>query len=705
MASNLPTTPNDNLGSNYGMDGFPGVDYGKGIRDRPGLRPRPPVSGVSHLPGDAAESAEGTAAAALLSATRMSDDADDALPAHLIGNPEANLDIDLSSESTAFEIQASDSGLRDGQGIVHHEWQEAVQDPARLPQINRDSLADLESLWGTTTTGQELRVGALQELLRVAMRRSAQGESLSSIRTKLETLSRDSWPKIAKSFDALAAEHGLHGNVYIRASAFPGLHRGKHANMLRKLASRARYLVGGDKEAAAALGLSRVESVQDIPWDREIQHYTPKLAAQGKTIQRVGSARESLRQVFLNPAEVRTLAASFPQGKARPTQEAPLPVSAPARIPLDVQKQWALVGAFADRLVKANILSPARRAELQKSTTPQAFRAALTAEAMLPRKAQAFQGPVLTAAPITPVAPSKPIIPLDQLMEVRAKQRAQLRVEALAGKLVRQGAASPTEAKTLSKMGSTTEVRVAAQKLDRVPRGAYSGGYQNQDALKRQAVFDQQKQQEEIARVAAEEQARQKARLKAKVARLQKGATHGEDLDLLIPRLFTAQEQGWAKRAIELIKARAAAPVAQMGPGEYEGKVYTAHQSSAQASYEDHTLASAQRWLKQELHKGDSTFVAQELGRRFASVAKDPSLVQIRSKYEGQAGRVFIDAAAFASPTGIAGCEQAASQLRTASAKYVLAMSRCNGCACRNPHGDCRKYRRPLVASVMEIPK
>jgi len=677
MASSLPSTLNDNLGSNYGLDGFPGVDYGKGIRDRPGLTPQPPVSDVSHLPGD------------------------------VVGNSLAPLDIDMSNESTAFDfpidLQGSDVGLRDGQDVVHHEWLQAGQDPARLPHLNKEVLGELSALWGGITTGPGARQGALRELMRVAMRRSAQGESLTTIRTKLEGLVRESWTKIEPAFNRLAAEHGLHGNVYLRASAFPGLHRGKHANLLRKLAGRARYLVGGDAEGAAALGLQSISNVHQIPWAQELKHYASKLSVLGRQVKLGGDPKETLRQAFLGGTEVRVAAPSFPQARARPMAEAPTPAPARPQVNRELQLQWARLGTVADRLVKVGMLSPDRLVELRRAPTPDAFRQALTAEALRPKPQATFQGQRLTAAPIQPVAQALPVVPIEQLVAARAAHRARLRVEGLANKLARQGAVTTEQAGALSKMGSVVEVRAVARAQDKAPKGHYSGGY-HLDQHKRQAVFDTQKSQAEEVRAREQEHQQAVARLRAKVARLQKGATHGEDLQLLIPRLFTATEKRQAQRAIDLILSRTQISTPAPEASAYGGKVYTAHQSSGAAAYNSHTLGTAQRWLQQQLHQGEGAFVQQELGRRFASVAQDPSLTQIRTKHAGKAGKVYIDAAAFASPTGIAGCEQGASLLRTASAKYVISMSRCQGCSFRNVHGDCRKYRRPMVASIEEVP-
>ncbi len=699
MPSFLPTAPNDSLASNYLLDGYSHeLEYGKAIRERPGMRPVPPVSNVSHIPGDI---------------VGQDMEAQDQLVvgdlASVVGNLEhTNLDIDLSSDRTAFdlpfEIEDKDSGLRDGQGIIHHEWQEATQDPSRLPFLVSDSIAELEQLWGPTSTGTNLRQGALRELVRVAMRRSAVGQALPTIRAQLEGLAKDSWPKIESAFNAIAVEHGLSGQVYIRASAFPGLHRGKHASLLRKLASRCRYLVGGTKEAAEALGLHWTATVEEIPWDEAFKHFVPKLARQGKTVGGKEPPRRALQAAFLGNSKISTTPNSFPQAKARPQPIPVLPESTTiqARREMELQqRQWQRVAKVADRLVKAGFVTKERVTELRQGKTPEEFQRMLATEASKPKESRAYQGPKLVAAPV--VTNSAQVLSVEDFHGARKQHQARHQVEALVAKMVRQGAVNSERATELSKMSSMMAVR-AAVRATQVPESReYTESFRYQDANLRRASFEETQRQRQQAQAKAEEKDRQIKQVRAKVARLQKGAAMGEDLESLVPRLFLADEMRVARKAIDLILARAKAKPNAQEARPYRGKVYTAHQSAAKSGGVDKTLEKAQRWLLQTLHQTPGTSIDPELTRRFASVASDPSLVQIRTKHAGKAGQKYIDAAAFATPTGVAGCEKAAHMLRRAPARVVIAMDRCEGCSHRNAHGDCRKYRRPLVASTEAV--
>lgn len=590
MPSNLPTTPNDELASTYGLDSFPGVDFGKGIRDRPGLRPQPPVSGRSHLPGDAAASAEDTLTEALQIAANMDEGdfvpkeflepslpslritlANEApqLPQDIVGRPQALLDIDMSNESTAFEIQANDVGLRDGQGIVHHEWLQAGQDPARLPLSNHDSLSELEGLWGGITTGREVRAGALKELLGVAMRRSAQGESITGIQAKLEATSQASWPKVKQAFEQIEAEHGLHGPLYLRASAFPGLHRGKHAQLLRRLSGRARYLIGGDAEAATALGLRRVAHAKEIPWDKELARVAPRSASQGEP-------REQLRRAFLTKSEVRVVHTSFQTARPRPQTPAPLPKAGVSKDARELQRKWVEVGKLADRLVRVGKITLARVQEMGRPASPEEYQRALMLEAMKPKATQNFQGSIQKAAPVVEI-PKVAKMPIEELLATRARHQERQRVEQFVGKLARQGAIPEGQLEGMRRLASIQEVQAAVRALSPTKVVPYSGGWRL-DAESRQKAADVHKMEAQAAEVKALARKQMVDRLRAKVARLQKGAQRGEDLDLLIPRLFSEVEKHAAQKAIDWIRAQAL-PATPLETANYQGKVYTAHQS------------------------------------------------------------------------------------------------------------------------------
>ena len=82
--------------------------------------------------------------------------------------------------------------------------------------------------------------------------------------------------------------------------------------------------------------------------------------------------------------------------------------------------------------------------------------------------------------------------------------------------------------------------------------------------------------------------------------------------------------------------------------------------------------------------------------------AAEPLLNELRSKHEGLAGTIYVDASLYATPTGVTGCEKGALKHRANQIKTVLAMPRCGGCV-HAREGRCSVYNKPLIASPDEV--
>ena len=67
------------------------------------------------------------------------------------------------------------------------------------------------------------------------------------------------------------------------------------------------------------------------------------------------------------------------------------------------------------------------------------------------------------------------------------------------------------------------------------------------------------------------------------------------------------------------------------------------------------------------------------------------------SKYSGH---VYVEADAYASPTGTDGCEKGALRHRANGLKFVLAMERCDGCVFKNADGVCQKYNKQIIDEI-----
>ena len=330
--SKLPSELNENWGSNYMMDGFDfDMDYGAGVADPQGkeLLPQPPQSGFAKLPdGVIAEEA--------------SDDfevdsimVEDGLDLAALGlTPE----VELSGDDPSLEAIARQAAQtlvmendREDPAIVDLTWlSEAYQDPDRLPDGRDMMVEELQQCWGDRTDGiyridlrdreelqyQDAQQGPedddtlnrdkLAKLVRSAMRKSAAGVSLPKILDGIRAqISSNDIATLKRSVQLIKNEHGLVGNVYVRASAYPGLHRGKWASQFRKASKKARYLIACPGEdcgaCAAATGLKQVDSPSDIDWSWVYAKYAPELSKTGRLTKKASkrNIREVLRLAFL----------------------------------------------------------------------------------------------------------------------------------------------------------------------------------------------------------------------------------------------------------------------------------------------------------------------------------------------------------------------------------------------------------------------
>jgi hypothetical protein len=283
--SNLPSELNENWGSNYMMDGFwHDMEYEHGLKENPGANPvpQPSTGGMAQLPGNVI--------------VGESDINDLEVPEGVEKEQEGGLELG------ELGIVAND---RADVGITDFTWLgDATQDPHRLPINDVDNMIpELQEAWGNRTDGihridlvdrdaikyqdafqgeeddDTLHVDKLASFVRSAMRRSAAGDLSFAQKCAKH-------PKMAKPMQAIKAEHGLTGNVYVRASAYPRLHQGKYAKEFKKAAKGCRYLVAQDtgffREAAKALNLRLVTDASKINWKSAYKHYGPRLAATGR---------------------------------------------------------------------------------------------------------------------------------------------------------------------------------------------------------------------------------------------------------------------------------------------------------------------------------------------------------------------------------------------------------------------------------------
>lgn len=313
-------------GFNYGLDGFDfDMDYGDGVEDGAAL---PEAYGLSDLPEGIlpeepsddreAEGAPNGYSGPAVSVSQRSGP----LSQHM-GDPWGLLKSGQVMDARENSLLGKESALAD------LNWLDPTleQDEDRLPVNPVDkSQAALEEAWmSTNTNGLELIPNRNKEvehyqaeirdpgqtsglpgydnikaaMLR-AMRRISCGYALDfSLKEAAEAIGKPSKTAMAVG-KVLADEFGLLGNVFIRASAFPGMHNGKWDALIKKKCVSAAYIIAEPNSKMAAydnyLGKKVVSSMD---WNKALELYAPRLKAAGFKIAGSSDPRSILKSAFL----------------------------------------------------------------------------------------------------------------------------------------------------------------------------------------------------------------------------------------------------------------------------------------------------------------------------------------------------------------------------------------------------------------------
>lgn len=285
------------LGSNYGMEGYEDMEYNMGVLKavvNPELHP-PPA-----LPTGLAKAAEELDLTELMAESALADL--DWL------DPEQPQDPSRLPERPVIIpelVQAWGVNRRtDGVTVAHQ------KDLAR---------AQYEVSLGTTTTTKQINARTMEKVLTKAMRRSIEGLHIDRIvREACESVG-ESFSRIVPHLRMVQADHGLVGNVFIRAAAYPGWGSGKGKKHAKAHAAKARYIVVSPEQMEQASWIqegrcaySGKEAVTEVPWKKALRHYGPRLEATGRKVAS-GEPREALRIAFLSVAPKKVHDSSLPR--------------------------------------------------------------------------------------------------------------------------------------------------------------------------------------------------------------------------------------------------------------------------------------------------------------------------------------------------------------------------------------------------------
>ena len=265
--SNIPSdllTPT--LGSNYGLDGYPDMGYGmgvlEGVLDPEFMEPPALPTGLSKA------GAEGMDLTGMMDESLTNLDwLDPTQLQDLERLPKNPVDLMIPELVEAWGVN-----------------RRTTQNGDSIQVQQRDlSRARYEESLGKTSTQKKATASQMVKVVTQAMRRSASGQDIDLVvREALESMGEE-MGRVAGALREVRREHGLVGNVYVRASAYPGYGTGKWTEHVNKYASKARYILVSPEELRNASWIQNGRcsytskiAVTEIPWKQAFQYYAPR---------------------------------------------------------------------------------------------------------------------------------------------------------------------------------------------------------------------------------------------------------------------------------------------------------------------------------------------------------------------------------------------------------------------------------------------
>lgn len=628
-------------------------------------------------------------------------------------------------------------------------WEDAEQDPDRLPHSTNDTMIpELVEAWGVDrrTDGltevhrerpppppksetSRLPGDQLREIVASSMRKSAQGVPFESIVRDVALHLGDDMrhvptdprlQRLAHALRIIHAEHGVAGKVYLRDNAFPGILTGKWDQVVKRRYAAAPYWLTtpGSKLAAYPSYLGK-QVVTSIPWKDALEKFRPALELSGRRVAS-GDPRKALLGALAQAAPVAApKVAGVPVTALVDTVTLAEAWKVFANAPMPVQQVLTPKDRSLD-LARAQIAKWASSGLLSREDAARILKSGLEAPSLVKVGAAriAASGKVVTymgqGVGLTPHAPDS-----GKDAAWASRQNAHLarldleRARAVVEGYKKSGQLTAKEAQVLlaSSLEPKEMVRVATarardlnrpQELPKIDHKRYGG-----TTFTANARVEMPKHDHKWA-ASVEADLKKEAALKAR--EVVHGMVKAGNLTAKDAARILASDLA-PKEMVTMASARANAIlqnhiIPRVDVRTYSDTPYTrnvALASPQQPSENVRMVDGILRWASQQMSSGAAGQELDHLLRgRFSKellrTASEP-LVQLRRKHEGLAGHLYVDASAYATPTGVAGCEKGGLAHRGTPVQAVLKMDRCGSCV-HNIRGACQKYGKILVASA-----
>lgn len=612
------------LGSNYGLDGYPDMQYGMGV-----------LEGI--LDQDLQKPP--------------------ALPDGVQKAGAAEMDL---------------GGMIAEEGLADLNWLDPsqLQDPGRLPETP-ESIPELEQAWGVNRrtdgihtahqtdlaylrateggTKRKANSRTIEKVVTHAMRRSIEGQHIDRIVREAAESMGEEMGRVVPLLRHVAADHGLSGNVFIRASAYPGWGTGKWKEHAKRHAKQARYLLVSKSDLKQATWIqdgrcvyTKKLAVTEVPWNRAYSYYGPRLEATGRKVAS-GDKKEALRKAFLCTPKQAEGDPGFLPTHQTPDQTVSMEE---ARERFAAYEPEVVVHDPADRR-NAKLLArvKAKIASMEKSHT----------------------------------------IPEGSFRKITSATSDPQRMASMAVALA-------TNSKKAEYSGDNRAVDAIAE-FHSSSRNLVAERF-NRDVANSEAARAAHKSQTVLNLV---------GKVEREIERGSRGAVLRKFVATNVPREYSKE----VVKALMPVFRKTGALEDKIGESKkYEGVVFKRHASDTKAkSVLAGQIPLAVNWVRRTMSEG---FAGRDLdsliSNRFASSlieAASSEIKKAREAHEGLSGFLYVDSGSYASDSGTKGCDSGALKHRANQIPNVLAMKRCATCSLVRKAEDgtlrCGTYNKVLV--------
>lgn len=621
------------LGSNYGMDGYPDMQYGMGVLD---AVVDPELHAAPALPTGVQKGAAVEMALDGLTADSALADLDWLDPTVLSDTPPMQTHTMIPELVEAWGVDRRTDGV-----VTAHQTDLAYANAqAEKPR-------------------KRVNARTLEKVITHAMRRSIEGQHIQRIVREAAESMGEGMDRVVPLLRRVAADHGLAGNVFVRASAYPGWGTGKWKDHVKSHAKQARYIVvsSADLEQAVWIQDGRCAytgklAVVEVPWEQAHAHYAPRLEATGRKVAS-GSPSEALRAAFLSqPRKVEADTGYLP------THETP-----------DQQiSREAARATFDAYQPERAVHDPTERNRARRLAKVKVRLAQMERDALIP----AGEAKRILASGVDPMT--------------------MLRKAAQVAKHVEYGtyeSHAPTDAQAaLSAQRSSRRLAAQAEHGQRIKSAADEKaikvvrGFLDRDLITEDRVrhlLAAHKSIQTVADIVAKESAQ--------------SLTTKRDYNGMV---FKAASLNASEQVALSDENQAISKAASEG-GVSVGEIKS-------------MLRGVRRAMSEGFAGSDLTaYLNNRYSNKLISAAK--TLVSsAREAHEGLSGFVYVDAEAYASDAGTKGCESGAIKHRANRISNVRAMDRCASCALARVREDgtrkCGAYNKDLInASDVDGPE